>query len=218
MYGDAPSKKSGMSECLQSFGLIANFYKILRLGWKHWFCKKGNIKYLVCSKSLSLEGRKHCSGSGLALQSDAACPELLNNFCCCSAAKTCRHAHVLQLPAGQGTAKGGQPCMGRGGALWDSLCPPSLQQQGPGVLVVAWLGLGKEAWGCFPQAEKPGIAAAVGRVSLAGRPRQNRRNFVLSLDLWCLSQVVGGLALQKRKVQCHSHPALASLTLNKGQK
>lgn len=33
--------------------------------------------------------------------------ELLNPFCCCSAAKTRRHTQVLQLPAGQGAAAGG---------------------------------------------------------------------------------------------------------------
>lgn len=48
-------KSQAASKYLQSFGLII-LYEILSLGRKHWFCKKGDIKYLACSKSLSLQG------------------------------------------------------------------------------------------------------------------------------------------------------------------
>lgn len=106
----------------------------------------------------------------------------------------------------------------KGGSVGQPV-PPVPAAAGPRGPRGSGAGAGEGGMGLLPPGwEKPGVAAAVGRVSLAGCPRQNRWNFVLSLDLWCLSQVVGGLALQKRKVHCHSHPALASLTLNKGQK
>lgn len=59
----------------------------------------------------------------------------------------------------------------------------------------------------------------MGRASLAGaHGKTNRLCPLLRPVAPELSHGVGDLQFQKRKTQCHSHPALASLTHNKGQK
>lgn len=106
---------------------------------------------------------------------------------------------------GSGTARVPVPCSSRPGAACG----------GAGV----WLRLAKEARSCFPlgQGELALQQPSAGRAWQGAHGKTNRLCPLLRPAAPELSHGVGDLEFQKRKMQCHSHPALASLTHYKGQ-
>lgn len=82
------------------------------------------------------------------------------------------------------------------------------------------LGLGREAQSSFPLSER-NVALQqlwVGRAWLGACGKTDQLCPLLRPVAPELSHGIDSLVLNKRKMQCHSHPVLASLTPNKGWK
>lgn len=101
---------------------------------------------------------------------------------------------------------------------WDSPGPcssrPGAAFGGAGV----WLRLVKEAGSSFPLGQGELALHSPGQGESGRSPWPNKPALSSQTCGAELRHGVGDLELQKRKMHCHSHTTLASLTHNKGQK